>query len=94
MFGMNAQSAYFSPSADPMLMCTVTALDVRCRFLELLNAKDQDAVQILREIKEKLDALTSAPHAKHSEVAAWTEVNRLRMMTVLVVPQDNRRASR
>lgn len=88
MFGMNAQSVY-SPSTDPMLMCTVTALGVRCRFLEQLNATNQDAVQILREIKEELDALTSAQHAKRSEIEAWTEVNRLRMMTVLVVPQDN-----
>jgi hypothetical protein len=84
---MNARGSY-SPSADSLLMCTVTALQVRCRFLERQN-QEEGAVQVLKEIEEKLEALTSSPRADLSEAQAWTEVNRLRMMTVLVEPQDN-----
>ena len=87
MLDMNARRSY-SPSADSMLMCTATALEVRCRLLERLN-QEQGAVQVLTEIKEKLNALTSSPRDDLTEAEAWTEVNRLRMMTVLVEPQDN-----
>src|SRR5262245_25092118 len=88
MLDKNARGSY-SPSADSMLMCTITAVEVRCRLLERLNAQDQDAVPVLTEIKEKLNALTSTPRAGLSEAEAWTEVNRLQMMTALVEPRDN-----
>jgi hypothetical protein len=69
-----------------MLMCAVTALEVRCLLLERLNGQKHDAV--LTEIKDKLGALTNSPRADLTEVEAWSEVDRLRMMTVLVEPED------
>lgn len=88
MLGLDAQSTY-SPSTDPMLMCTVTALRVRYRFLKQLNANSQEAPEILQEIEKALEALQSTPRGNLTEAEAWTEVNRLQMMTVLVEPQDN-----
>lgn len=80
----------YSPSADAMLMCVLTALEVRCRLLEQLNAKDPDAVvHVLKDIEAKIDALKVTPRGQLTEAEAWTEANRLQMMTVFVEPQAN-----